>query len=124
MPGSFAGIATAFALRDFDGSPAGLLTLSQLAAVPADHRDAVRLSQVATPLAYVVMTTPNELLNDLVARLSVRPGVPAALHTAMPRRRIFAGISSGKIAFAGIFCSAAVIDCISASPSMNLTAST
>jgi Zn-dependent protease len=77
-----AGIATAFALRDFDGSPAGLLTLSQLAAVPADHRDAVRLSQVATPLAYVVMTTPNEPLNDLIARLSVRPGVPAALHTA------------------------------------------
>jgi Zn-dependent protease len=77
-----AGIATAFALRDFDGSPAGLLTLSQLAAVPADHRDAVRLSQVATPLAYVVMTTPNEPLNDLIARLSVRPGIPAALHTA------------------------------------------
>jgi Zn-dependent protease len=77
-----AGIATAFPLRDFDGSPAGLLTLSQLAAVPADHRDAVRLSQVATPLAYVVMTTPDEPLNDLIARLSVRPGVPAALHTA------------------------------------------
>jgi hypothetical protein len=29
-----------------------------------------------------VMTTPDEPLNDLIARLSVRPGVPAALHTA------------------------------------------
>jgi Zn-dependent protease len=82
LAGPGAGIATAFPLRDFDGGPAGLLTLSQLAAVPADHRDAVRLSQVATPLAYVVMTTPDEPLNDLTARLSVRPGVPAALHTA------------------------------------------
>jgi Zn-dependent protease len=82
LAGPAAGIATAFPLRDFDGGPAGLLTLTQLAAVPADHRDAVRLSQVATPLAYVVLTTPDEPLNDLIVRLSVRPGVPAALHTA------------------------------------------
>ncbi len=74
--------ATAFPLRDFDGRPAGLLTLSQLAAVPADRRDSVRLSEVATPLAHVVTTTGDEPLNDLVARLSVRPAVPAALHTA------------------------------------------
>jgi Zn-dependent protease len=82
LAGPAAGIATAFPLHDFDGGPAGLLTLTQLAAVPADHRDAVRLSQVATPLAYVVLTTPDEPLNDLIARMSVRPGVPAALHTA------------------------------------------
>jgi Zn-dependent protease len=74
--------ATAFPLRDFDGRPAGLLALSQLAAVPADRRDSVRLSDVATPLPYVVTTTSDEPLNDLVARLPVRPGVPAALHTA------------------------------------------
>lgn len=47
-----------------------------------NRRDGVRLSQVATPLAYVVLTTPDEPLNDLIARMSVRPGVPAALHTA------------------------------------------
>jgi Zn-dependent protease len=73
---------TAFPLRDFDGRPAGLLTLSQLATVPADRRDDVRLSEVATPLAYVVTTTPDEPLNDLLARLPVRPGVPAAGHTS------------------------------------------
>jgi hypothetical protein len=30
----------------------------------------------------VVLTTPAEALHDLIARLPVRPGVPAALHTA------------------------------------------
>jgi Zn-dependent protease len=76
------GAATAFPLRDFDGRPAGLLTLSQLAAVPADRRDGVRLSEVATPLAYIMTTTREEQLNDLIARLPQRPGVRAALHTA------------------------------------------
>jgi CBS domain-containing protein len=82
MTGPGAATTTAFPLRDFDGRPAGLLTLSQLATVPADRRESVRLSEVATPIAHVVTTTLDEPLNDLVARLPVRPGVPAALHTA------------------------------------------
>ena len=41
-----------------------------------------RLSQVATPVAHVVTTTPDEPLDQLRARLYVRPAVPAALHTA------------------------------------------
>jgi len=74
--------ATAFPLRDFEGHAAGLLTLSQLALVPADRWDQLRLADVATPVAQVVTTTLDEPMGQLLARLSVRPVTPAALHTA------------------------------------------
>jgi Zn-dependent protease len=74
--------ASVFPLRDFEGHPAGLLTLSQLALVPAAQRDQLRLIDVATPVAEVVTTTPNEPLGQLLSRLSIRPAIPAALHTA------------------------------------------
>ena len=74
--------ATAFPLVDFDGRPAGLLTLSQLAAVPADQYDTVRLRDIATPLAQVVTTTAEEPVASLLGRLSVWPRTPAAVHTA------------------------------------------
>ena len=74
--------ASAFPLRDFEGHAAGLLTLSQLALVPAGQRDRLRLTDVATPVADVVTTTPDESLGQLLARLSIRPAIPAAVHTA------------------------------------------
>jgi Zn-dependent protease len=74
--------ASAFPLRDFEGHAAGLLTLSQLALVPADRRAQLRLMDVATPPAQVVTTTPDEPLGQLLARVSIRPATPAALHTA------------------------------------------
>jgi Zn-dependent protease len=73
---------TAFALRDFDGGPAGILTLSQLARVPAAQRDTVRLRDVATPQQYVVTTTADEPLSSLIGKFSGWPRVPAAAHTA------------------------------------------
>jgi Zn-dependent protease len=73
--------ASAFPLRDFEGHAAGLLTLSQLALVPADRRAQLRLMDVATPAAQVVTTTPDEPLGQLLARLSIRPATQAALHT-------------------------------------------
>ena len=73
--------ATAFPLRDVDGGLAGLLTLSQLAALRAERRDTTRLSDVATPIAHVVTTTPDEPLSGLLARMAVRPAIPAARHT-------------------------------------------
>jgi CBS domain-containing protein len=76
------GGASAFPLRDFEGHAAGVLTLSQLALVPAGQRDRLRLADVATPVADVVTTTPDEPLGQLLSRLSVRPAIPAALHTA------------------------------------------
>jgi Zn-dependent protease len=74
--------ATAYPVRDFDGQLSGLMTLTQLLAVPADRRDGTRLSQVATPVAYLTFTTLDEPLTDLRARLSTAPASPAALHTA------------------------------------------
>ncbi len=74
--------ASAFPLRDFEGHAAGLLTLSQLALVPPGQRDRLRLTDVATPVADVVTTSPDEPLGQLLARLSIRPAIPAALHTA------------------------------------------
>jgi Zn-dependent protease len=76
------GGASAFPLRDFEGHAAGVLTLSQLALVPAGQRDRLRLADVATPVADVVTTTPDEPLGQLLSRLTIRPAIPAALHTA------------------------------------------
>jgi Zn-dependent protease len=73
--------AVAFPLRDFDGHPAGLLTLSQLALVPPDRRDTLRLADVATRAGDVVTTTLDEPLGEVLARLAVRPATPAAVHT-------------------------------------------
>jgi Zn-dependent protease len=81
-PGLAASGAAAFPLRDFEGHAAGLLTLSQLALVPADRCDRLRLIDVATPLVQVVTTTLDEPMGQLLARLSIRPATPAALHTA------------------------------------------
>jgi Zn-dependent protease len=73
---------TAYPVRDFDGGLQGLLTLSQLQAVPPARRETTRLSQVATPVGQVVISTPDEPLTELRSRLAVRPTSPAALHTA------------------------------------------
>lgn len=82
LPGMTVSGATAFPVRDFDGRIAGLLTLSQLAIVPAPRRDTVRIADVATPVSHVVTTTLDEPLGRLVSRLAIRPAIPAALHTA------------------------------------------
>lgn len=72
---------TAFPLRDVDGRLAGVLTLSQLAAGRPERRDTTRLSDVATSIAHVVTTTPDEPLSGVLARMAVRPTTLAALHT-------------------------------------------
>jgi Zn-dependent protease/CBS domain-containing protein len=74
--------ATAYPVRDFDGQLSGLVTLTQLLAVPVSHRGTTRLSQVATPVAALAFTSLDEPLTDLRARLSMAPASPAALHTA------------------------------------------
>ena len=76
---------TAYPVRDFDGQLSGLVTLTQLLAVPENRRDAARLSQVATPVAYLTFTTLDEPLTGLRARLAPgehgRPDSLAALQT-------------------------------------------
>jgi Zn-dependent protease len=73
---------TAFAVRDFDGQLTGLVTRSQLSAVPRGRRPTTRLSQAATPVDQLIFTTLDEPLPALRARLNVRPAVPSALYTA------------------------------------------
>jgi CBS domain-containing protein/Zn-dependent protease len=73
--------ATTFPLCDLDGKLTGIVTLSQLAALPAGHRDTTRVSDVATPIAHMVITTPDESLSDVLARMARRPASPMALHT-------------------------------------------
>ena len=73
---------TAFPVRDFDGQLTGLVTRSQLSAVPRARRPAIRLSQAATPVDQLVFATPDEPLAGLYPRLSGRPHSPAAAHTA------------------------------------------
>ncbi len=75
------GGSTAFGVLGFDGQLAGLVTLSQLAAVPAALRAAARLGHVATPVDHLTFTTLDEPLTELRTRLSARPASPAALHT-------------------------------------------
>lgn len=81
-PAGTADGATAFPVAGFDGRAGGLLTLSQLATVPADRRDSLRIADVATPVAGVVTTTPEEPMTQLIGRLRIRPSTPAAIHTA------------------------------------------
>src|SRR5258706_9626465 len=68
--------ATAFPLRDFEGRPAGLVTMTQLAAVPADRRAEVRLSDAGTHVSNLVTTTADELLTSLLERMAARPSRP------------------------------------------------
>ena len=88
-PGQLAHLGTtAYPVRDFDGQLCGLVTLTQLLAVPGSQRAGTRLSQVATPAAALTFTTLDEPVTDLRARLARgpeqnRPATPASLHTAL-----------------------------------------
>jgi len=68
----------AFPLQDFDGRPAGLVTLAALLRVPPELRPAVRVGAVATPPTEVVTSSPGEPVVELLRRLAQR-GQGAAL---------------------------------------------
>lgn len=72
----------AFAVRDFDGQLTGLVTRSQLSAVPRGRRPVTRLAQAATPVDHLVFSTLDEPLTALRARLNVRPSSVPAVYTA------------------------------------------
>jgi Zn-dependent protease/CBS domain-containing protein len=73
--------ATAFPLHDLEGKAAGLVTMTQLAAVPPERRAEVRLSDAGTHVSNLVTTTADELLTSLLERMSARPASPAGLLT-------------------------------------------
>ncbi|AEH09561.1 MULTISPECIES: putative transmembrane alanine and leucine rich protein [Protofrankia] len=70
---------TVFTVVDFDGALAGVVFLRDLDAVPLDDRGLTRVSKVSVPMAGVCLTTPDELLTDLLPRLAGRPGAGLAL---------------------------------------------
>lgn len=72
---------TALPLLDADGRPTGIVTMRQLAAVPAARRVTMRVREAATPLSRCTLTAPHDLLTDALDRL--RPGAgPRILVTA------------------------------------------
>ena len=61
---------TVLPVQGFDGAPVGLISLSQLGAVPAEQRDTARLGSIAVPISQLAVTQPDELLVDLLPRLT------------------------------------------------------
>lgn len=58
-----------FPVVDEGGRVLGLLTLARVKDLPHDRRDTMTVAEVATPLADVVRSTPDEMVVDLLPRL-------------------------------------------------------
>lgn len=61
---------SAFPLVDFDGRPAGLVTLGQLRTVAPDQRDEVRVRDAACGMDDVTVARADERLLDVLPRLN------------------------------------------------------
>ncbi len=59
----------AYPLVDLEGHLAGMVTLARIRQVPVDQRAWTRLADVAVPADQVIVTRPDELLTELLARL-------------------------------------------------------
>lgn len=68
---------SAFPILDFEGQLVGLVTVAQLARVPAAVRAEVTAGRVATPIAEVPTAAPEEPVTSLLERMS--PGAQRAL---------------------------------------------
>ncbi len=66
---------TVLPLIDFDGRPSGLLNLARLARVPAQQRETLRVRDVATPLPQNATCAPDDLLEDVLEKLSSGIGI-------------------------------------------------
>jgi Zn-dependent protease/predicted transcriptional regulator len=62
------------ALLDFEGRPAGIVSLRQLSMIPAASRQLTRVGAVALPMERCPTAAPGDRLGDVVARLT--PGAP------------------------------------------------
>jgi Zn-dependent protease len=69
----------AFALRSFEGQPAGVVTVAALEAVPPHQRHAVRVGDVAVPAWAVTTTRPDEPITGLLDRLQGGSGIAVAV---------------------------------------------
>ncbi|GAA2806785.1 site-2 protease family protein [Kribbella solani] len=62
-----------FPVVDLDGAPTGTVALHRLARVPATRRASTTIADVQRPLADVPVAHPDDLLADLVSRMSPAP---------------------------------------------------
>ncbi|MBR8638867.1 site-2 protease family protein [Streptomyces tuirus] len=67
---------SALALIDFEGRPSGLVHLPRLARIPAAQRDTLRVRDVATPRARCTTCAPDDLLQDVLEKLSPGRALP------------------------------------------------
>lgn len=79
-------------LIDFDGRPSGLLHLPRLARIPAQQRETLRVRDVATPLSQGVMCAPDDLLEDVLEKLS--PGI--GIHILVTDGQCLVGIITAR----------------------------
>ena len=61
---------SAFPVQNFDGGLAGLVTLNRLKEIPRDRRTEVRVSDVSCPMEQVPVARSDEMLLEVVARMS------------------------------------------------------
>lgn len=63
-------------LLDFDGRPSGVVHVPRLAPIPEAEREAMRVRDVATPLAQCAVAAPDDLLGEALDGLSPGTGMP------------------------------------------------
>ncbi|MET9508563.1 site-2 protease family protein [Streptomyces flavidovirens] len=79
-------------LLDFEGRPSGMVHLPQLAKVPSPQRETLRVRDVATPMAQCGTCAPDDLLEDVLEKLTPRSGMTILV---MDGRRL-AGIITAR----------------------------
>jgi CBS domain-containing protein len=62
-------------LVDVDGRPSGIVTMRNIALLPAERRAAVRVRDLAAPLAQCTTAAPDEYLNDVLDRVRTQAGL-------------------------------------------------
>ena len=67
---------SALVLIDFEGRPSGLVHLPRLAKIPAAQRETLRVRDVATPWARCASCAPEDLLQDVLEKLSPGRALP------------------------------------------------
>lgn len=66
--------ARVFAVLDFTGAPAGVVSLTELARVPDAAQRSTRIADVCRPLSAVPIARPDDMLTDMRLRAGLRQG--------------------------------------------------
>lgn len=72
---------TAFPVTDYDGTPAGLVTLDRIRAVQPTGQEDTRIGDIFVPLSEVARASPDDSVADLLPRLGERPEGRALIFT-------------------------------------------